>query len=128
MFVTPPVAVSTAWVFGEFRFELTETSKETTILRQYLESGDIAGLGAACVNDLETVVLPKFSVVQDVKRVLHQPGTYGVSMSGSGPSVYALCPSLEVAHRVAEAARPYGWPSWVCRLWQPREGGNEPDR
>ena len=125
--VTPPVAVSTAQVFSEFRFELTAGPKDITILRQYLESGDIAGLGTVCVNDLETVVLPKFPVVRDVKRALQQPGTYGVSMSGSGPSVYALCPSLEVAQRVAETARPHGWPTWVCQMWQTRECVNERD-
>lgn len=116
--VTPPVAVSTAWVYGKFRFELTGVPKDTTILRQYLESGDIAGLGAACSNDLETVVLPEFPVVQDAKRVLRQPGTYGVCMSGSGPSVYALCASQRVAQRVANVAQSHDWPAWVCQLWQ----------
>lgn len=115
--ITPPVAVSTAWAFGKFRIELTEAPKDTTILRQYLESGDIAGLGAMCINDLETVVIPAFPVVEAVKQVLHQPETYGVCMSGSGPSVYALCPSQAVAQRVAEAVQPYGWPTWVCEPW-----------
>jgi 4-diphosphocytidyl-2-C-methyl-D-erythritol kinase len=116
--VTPPVAVSTAWVYSKFRFELTGVPKDTTILRQYLESGDIAGLGAACSNDLETVVLPEFPVVGDVKRALRQPGTYGVCMSGSGPSVYALCASQMVAQRVANVAQSHDWPTWVCQSWQ----------
>lgn len=123
--VTPPVAVSTAWVYGKFRFELTGAPKDTTILRQYLESGDIAGLGATCSNDLEAVVLPEFSVVRDVKRVLRQPGTYGVCMSGSGPSVYALCPSQRVAQRVANVAQSHGWPTWVCQVWQ--DGASTPE-
>jgi 4-diphosphocytidyl-2-C-methyl-D-erythritol kinase len=116
--VTPPVAVSTAWVYSKFRFELTGVPKDTTILRKYLESGDIAGLGAACSNDLETVVLPEFPVVGDVKRALRQPGTYGVCMSGSGPSVYALCASQMVAQRVANVAQSHDWPTWVCQSWQ----------
>jgi len=123
--VTPPVAVSTAWVYGKFRFELTGVPKDTTILRQYLESGDIAGLGAACSNDLETVVLPEFPVVRDVKRALRQPGTYGVCMSGSGPSVYALCASQTVAQRVANVAQSHDWPTWVCQLWQ--DGASTPE-
>jgi len=123
--VTPPVAVSTAWVYGKFRFELTGVPKDTTILRQYLESGDIAGLGAACSNDLETVVLPEFPVVQDAKRVLRQPGTYGVCMSGSGPSVYALCASQRVAQHVANVAQSHDWPAWVCQLWQ--DGASTPE-
>jgi 4-diphosphocytidyl-2-C-methyl-D-erythritol kinase len=116
--VTPPVSVSTAWVYSQFRFELTGAPKDTTILIQYLESGDIAGLGGVCCNDLETVVLPRFPVVEAVKQALDQPGTYGVCMSGSGPTVYALCPSREVAERICRTVEPRGWQTWVCYPWQ----------
>jgi len=116
--VKPPIAVSTAWVYQQLRFELTAPPKDTTILRQCLESGDIEGLGAACFNDLEAVVLRHVPVVQDVKRALMRPGVYGVCMSGSGPTVYALCPSWDVAHEVACAVQQRGWGVWVCQPWQ----------
>ena len=116
--VKPPIAVSTAWVYKQLRFELTAPPKDTTILKQCLESGDIEGLGAACFNDLEAVVLRHVPVVQDVKRALTRPGVYGVCMSGSGPTVYALCPSWDVAHEVASAVRQRGWGVWVCQPWQ----------
>jgi 4-diphosphocytidyl-2-C-methyl-D-erythritol kinase len=116
--VKPPIAVSTAWVYQQLRFELTAPSKDTTILKQCLESGDIEGLGAVCFNDLEAVVVRHIPVVQDVKRALMRPGVYGVCMSGSGPTVYALCPSWDVAHEVASAVRQRGWGVWVCQPWQ----------
>lgn len=116
--VKPPLAVSTAWVYQQLRFELTAPPKDTNILKQCLESGDIEGLGAACFNDLEAVVLRHFPVVQDVKRALTQPGVCGVCMSGSGPTVYALCLSRDVAHEVASAVRQRGWGVWVCQPWQ----------
>ena len=116
--VKPPIAVSTAWVYQQLRFELTAPPKDITILKHCLESGDIEGLGAACFNDLEAVVLRHVPVVQDVKRALMRPGVYGVCMSGSGPTVYALCPSWDVAHEVASAVRQRGWGVWVCQPWQ----------
>ena len=116
--VKPPIAVSTAWVYQQLRLELTAPRKDTTILKQCLESGDIEGLGAVCFNDLEAVVLRHVPVVQDVKRALTRPGVYGVCMSGSGPTVYALCPSWDVAHEVAAAVRQRGWGVWVCQPWQ----------
>ena len=116
--VKPEIAVSTAWVYQQLRFELTASPKETTILKQCLESGDIEGLGAACFNDLEPVVLRHFPVVQDVKQALMQPGVCGVGMSGSGPTVYALCLSQDVAQEVAATVRQRGWDVWVCRPWQ----------
>jgi len=116
--VKPPIAVSTAWVYQQLRFELTAPPKDTTILKQCLESGDIEGLGAACFNDLEAVVVRHVPVVQDVKRALMRPGVCGVCMSGSGPTVYALCLSWDVAHEVASAVRQRGWGVWVCQPWQ----------
>ena len=92
--------------------------KDTNILGQCLESGDIEGLGAACFNDLKAVVLRYFPVVHDVECALTQSGVGGVCMSGSGPTVYALCPSWDVAHEVASAVRQRGWGVWVCRTWQ----------
>jgi len=115
--VKPRVAVSTAWVYHQLTFELTPRVNHTNILKPYLESGDIASLGAACCNDLEAVVLPHFPVVQDVKHALQQPGVLGVCMSGSGPTVYALCPSHRVAHEVAEAIQHQAWDVWVCHPW-----------
>lgn len=116
--VKPPIAVSTAWVYQQGRFGLTAPCREITILRQCLESGDIEGLGAACFNDLEAVVIQHFPVVHDVKQALAQAGVCGVCMSGSGPTVYALCTSEARAHEVASAIQHRGWGVWVCRPWQ----------
>jgi 4-diphosphocytidyl-2-C-methyl-D-erythritol kinase len=113
----PRVAVSTAWVYRQLTFELTQQGNHTNILTQCLEAGDIVRLGAAFFNDLEAVVLPHFPVVQDVKHALRQPGVHGVCMSGSGPTVYALCSSHQVAHEVAAAVRHRAWDVWVCQPW-----------
>ena len=105
--------------FGEqLRFELTASTKDTNILGQCLESGDIEGLEAACFNDLEAAVLRYVPVVHDVKRALTQPGVGSVGMSGSGPTVYVLCSLWDAAHEVASAVRQRGWGVWVCRCWQ----------
>jgi 4-diphosphocytidyl-2-C-methyl-D-erythritol kinase len=115
--VTPPLAVSTAWVYQHLRFELTQTSNNTNILKQHLESGDIASLGGVLFNDLETVVLPQFPVVQEIKQALRQPGVVGVCMSGSGPTVYALCLAQEVAQEVAGLVAQRDWQVWICQPW-----------
>jgi 4-diphosphocytidyl-2-C-methyl-D-erythritol kinase len=115
--VKPPLAVSTAWVYQQLKFELTQRPNNTNILKQHLESGDIASLGSALFNDLETVVLPQFPVVQEVKQALKQPGVVGVCMSGSGPTVYALCLSREVAQEVTGAVAQQGWDVWMCHPW-----------
>jgi 4-diphosphocytidyl-2-C-methyl-D-erythritol kinase len=116
--VNPRFAVSTAWAYEKLKFELTARENNTNILKQYLECGDLASLGGAFYNDLEDAVLPHFPEVQRIKQALRQPGVYGVCMSGSGPTVYALCPSKVVAERVAAAIDHRGWDVWVCQPWR----------
>lgn len=118
--VNPRQSLSTAWVYSQYKFELTARGNNTTILRQRLESGEVAELAAALFNDLEKVVLPRFPGVQEVKQALARPGVAGVCMSGSGPSVYALCTSQAVAHDVAAVLQHRAWDVWVCQPW--REG------
>jgi 4-diphosphocytidyl-2-C-methyl-D-erythritol kinase len=115
--VKPRLVVSTAWVYSQLRFELTALPNNTNILKQRLETGDIASLGRVLFNDLETVVLPHFPVVQTIKQALRRPGVYGVCMSGSGPTVYALCRSPAVAQEVALAVQQHEWDVWVCQPW-----------
>jgi 4-diphosphocytidyl-2-C-methyl-D-erythritol kinase len=116
--VKPPLAVSTAWTYSQLRLGLTGLPNNTNMVKQHLETGDIASLGRALFNDLEAVVLSRFPVVQTIKHALLRPGVEGVCMSGSGPTVFALCPSLAVAQEVARAVQQRAWDVWVCQPWQ----------
>ena len=115
--VKPPVKVSTAWAYRQLHLTLTDNPGATTILAHHLESGDIEGLGKACFNDFESVMLARFPVLRTIKKALTQPGVYGVSMSGSGPTMYALCRSYDVAQEVAQTIRNRDWQVWACRTW-----------
>ncbi|MDE0204910.1 MAG: hypothetical protein OXP66_02615, partial [Candidatus Tectomicrobia bacterium] len=88
---------------------------------RHLEAGDVEGLGEACFNDFEPVMLARFPVLRSIKSALTQPGVYGVCMSGSGPTMYAICRSCDVAQEVAGRVRDRGWQVWVCQTW--RSGG-----
>ena len=121
--VKPPVKVSTAWAYRQLHLTLTDKADATTILAHHLESGDIEGLGKACFNDFEPVMLAHFPVLRTVKKALTQPGVYGVSMSGSGPTMYALCRSYDVAQEVAQTIRNRDWQVWACRTWRSGSAG-----
>ena len=119
--VKPSLNISTAWAYRQLGPPLTDNAHATTILLRHLEASDIEGLGKACFNDFEPVMLARFAVLRTIKRALTQPGVYGVSMSGSGPAMYALCRSRDVAREVAKRIRNRGWQVWVCQTW--RSGG-----
>ena len=116
--VKPPVRVSTAWAYRQLDPALTDRTDATTILVRHLESGDVESLGKACFNDFEPVMLAHLPVLRAIKKALTQPGVYGVRMSGSGPTMYALCRSYDVAQEVAQTVRNRGWQVWACQTWR----------
>ena len=123
--VKPPVTVSTAWAYRQLDAALTDNADATTILARHLETGDVEGLGKACFNDFEAVMLAHFPVLRTLKKALTRPGVCGVSLSGSGPTMYALCRSDDVAQEVAQTMRYPGWQVWVCRTWRGDGAGGE---
>ena len=75
------------------------------------------------LNDFESVMLAHFPVLRAIKKTLTQPGVCGVSMSGSGPTMYALCRSYDAAQEVAQTIRNRDWQVWACRTWRSDSAG-----
>jgi 4-diphosphocytidyl-2-C-methyl-D-erythritol kinase len=62
------------------------------------EAGEIA---QKLHNDLERVVLPVYPQVLQLRELFaNQEGVLGTMMSGSGPTVFALCESQQQAEQV----------------------------
>lgn len=94
--VTPPVSVSTAWVYNTLKLELT-TPENGYIVNPLRE--DSSAIGGLLENDLERVTAARYPVVKSLKRVLMAAGAEGALMSGSGPSVFGVFLSEEAAGR-----------------------------
>ncbi len=57
-------------------------------------------------NDLEKVVLPSYPQVLQLRELFaSQPGVIGTMMSGSGPSVFALCETQQQAEQIQQQVR-----------------------
>jgi 4-diphosphocytidyl-2-C-methyl-D-erythritol kinase len=89
----PGFSLSTPWVFG--RLDRQNQGEQGGHLRQpavlaALASRDLAALAAVTGNYLETVSLPAYPQLQEIKDQLRQSGAAVVLMSGSGPTVYGL--------------------------------------
>ncbi len=63
-------------------------------------------------NDLEKVALPHYPVLATMKERLKVAGALGVLMSGSGPTVYGIFPSLEARDQGYEFLLKEKDPSW----------------
>jgi 4-diphosphocytidyl-2-C-methyl-D-erythritol kinase len=105
LLVNPGVHVSTAWVYQNL--QLT-TQDELARLPEFF--GTAADVCAMLSNDLESVTIPAFPVIGEIKDRMRSLGAQGAMMSGSGPTVFGIFPdrqSVEAARDALTAGT--GW-------------------
>lgn len=87
LIVTPPVQVSTPWVYRNLKLELTTNEYASILDSLKSESFSIPHI---LENDLEKVTSVYFPIIDTLKRQLMEAGAVGALMSGSGPSVFGV--------------------------------------
>ena len=92
LLINPKVPVSTAWVYRSL--QLTSTRKLNK-LPEFFDS--VEQVVAFMSNDLESVTIPAFPVIAEIKNRLVQLGATGSMMSGSGPTVFGIFKDFEKA-------------------------------
>jgi len=92
--VTPPIQVSTAWVYRNLKLKLT--TGEYDYIVKTLKNGTFT-ISGLLENDLETVTTASFPLINTLKKLLVDAGAEGAIMSGSGPSVFGVFASREKA-------------------------------
>lgn len=92
LLVNPGVHVSTAWVYRSL--QLTSRG-ELNKMPEFFES--IEQVVSILSNDLESVTIPAFPVIADIKARLLTLGAAGSLMSGSGPTVFGIFNSFDSA-------------------------------
>lgn len=108
LLIKPPVTVPTGWVYqslkltkGLPRIRLDSLSEHPWQLQHLIE------------NDLESVTVPRFPIIAELKRWLIGQGALGASMSGSGPTVFGIFRTAQAAEDAEIIARK-NWPDcWV---------------
>jgi len=110
LLVKPPVSVSTAWAYKNMK-KLTKRTIDIKLFCQALEEKDFASLGKMLRNDLEKVVVKRYSIVGTIKDSLLAKGAFISAMSGSGPTVFGV---FESKAKASSAARELGQ-NW-CRV------------
>ena len=85
LLVNPGVHVSTAWVYSTL--QLTNRGELNRLPRFFATVEDLCSIFS---NDLETVTIPAFPVIAEIKENLLRLGAVASMMSGSGPTVFGL--------------------------------------
>lgn len=125
--------VSTPWAYKTYRTQYGNsyiTDKQSLTARAAAvhsgpmvkailqQSGDV--IGQKLHNDLEKVVLPTYPQVSELRSLFGEAGVLGVMMSGSGPTVFALCEThtqaLQVEFDVKRALNNPDVDFWVTQF------------
>ena len=125
--------ISTAWAYQTYRQQYSNTyisdaegikSRTAKLHSSPLVSAIIhkqtSEIGNLLYNDLEKVVLPKYPQVAQLRSAFAEAEILGTMMSGSGPTVFALCESesqaLSVKQQVKENLSDPNLDFWVTKL------------
>lgn len=104
----PPINVSTAFVYGNLKAnELTEHPDIDGMI-QAIHQQDLVGIADRLGNVLETVTIPAYPVIADIKKIMVDCGAMQSLMSGSGPTVFGIFADEKKAQATAEQIREKG--------------------
>lgn len=112
------LSISTPWAYQTYRSQFGETylrDNQSLVsgaarvhsgsLVQAIINQDGVQIGQLLHNDLEKVVLPHYPQVATLRTAFEDCGALGTMMSGSGPTVFALCESELQAREVGQQVR-----------------------
>lgn len=94
LLVNPGVHVSTAWAYKNL--QLTNRAELARLPFFY---GSIENICSILSNDLESVTIPVFPVIDEIKNIMLRMGAAGAMMSGSGPTVFGLFRDRDAAEK-----------------------------
>ena len=96
----PKIHISTKFVYGNLKVrELTE-HPDIDGQVQALRENDLKQLVARMGNVLETVTIPAYPVIDEIKHTMMKYGAMGAMMSGSGPTVFGIFEKEDKAQEV----------------------------
>ena len=99
----PPIHVSTAFVYGNLKAGQLESHPDIDAQVQAIRAGDLHQMASLMGNVLETVTIPQYPVISDIKKCMIDCGAVGAMMSGSGPTVFGLFDEEQKAKAAYEA-------------------------
>lgn len=101
----PGVHVSTKFVYSNLRADEIAVHPDIDGQIQAIERQDLKGIASLMGNVLETVTIPAYPVIQEIKDMMLADGALNAMMSGSGPTVFGLFDREENARAAWEHLR-----------------------
>ena len=104
----PKIHVSTKFVYGNLKANELKEHPDIDGQVQALREGSLEQLVAKMGNVLETVTVPAYPVIDEIKRTMLKNDAMGAMMSGSGPTVFGVFEREERAQEVCRLLKKEG--------------------
>lgn len=103
--VVPLQRLSTVEIYAAGGFDLTASKPSASIVEHALCNGSLSELATGLWNDLQPEAIRRCPTIIVILNQLRDHECLGVSVSGSGPSVFGLCRDGAQAQDIAAALR-----------------------
>lgn len=104
----PQISVSTKFVYENLKLDGNIVHPDMKQLVADIKRKDLPGIAADMGNVLETVTIPAYPVISEIKEHMLEHGALNAMMSGSGPTVFGLFDKEETAEAAYEAMKASG--------------------
>lgn len=104
----PDIMVSTKDIFENLHVENLTSHPDIDGMAQALRDKQFDGVVTRMENVLETVTIKLYPVIAEIKEMMMSEGATNALMSGSGPTVFGIFETQEVAEQAAKAIREKG--------------------
>lgn len=93
----PPISVSTKFVYENLDLQTVEDHPDIDGMIEAIKNGSLEGITDRMANVLETVTIPAYPVIEEIKNCMKAAGAMNSLMSGSGPTVFGIFKDEEQA-------------------------------
>lgn len=101
----PSISVSTKFVYQNLKLDDTTIHPDIDRLIDDIKAKNLHDITAHMGNVLETVTIPNYPVIDEIKKHMLSNGALGAMMSGSGPTVFGLFDDEDTAKKAYKAMR-----------------------
>ncbi len=95
----PQISVSTKFVYENLKLDENTVHPDIDQLVEDIENKDLHAIAGHMGNVLETVTIPEYPVIAQIKEQMMRSGAINSMMSGSGPTVFGLFEDEDVARK-----------------------------
>ena len=112
----PGISVSTKFVYENLHANdlKPEQHPDVDSMIEAMRQKDLGLLCSRIGNVLETVTIPAYPVINEIKRTMMDNGAIGSMMSGSGPTVFGIFDSPVAAKQAMKAVRAAKLAKQIC--------------